>query len=66
MKFKTPKSKHQTSKKHQAPNSNPECAAARCLGVWDLEFIWCLVFDVWYLGMTVQLTLFNWCAISGA
>jgi hypothetical protein len=39
---KTPNTKHQT------PNTKPTVPGRRAaFGVWELVFLWCLVFGVW-------------------
>ncbi|PWU17911.1 MAG: hypothetical protein C5B50_10315 [Verrucomicrobia bacterium] len=48
----TPNTKHQTPKKHQAPNIKDRRGSALRFGFWSLVFgvcqggVWCLVFGV--------------------
>src|SRR6266567_2849868 len=46
-----PNTKHQTSNTKKLPNSKSKATTARCslprFGVWNLGFLWCLVFGVW-------------------
>src|SRR5205814_5639621 len=43
-----PNTKAQTPSSREIPNFKfQNLSQPRCLGAWDLEFIWCLMFGVW-------------------
>src|SRR6266576_78752 len=54
--IETPKTKLQTPKNSQVPSSKPRPA----LRAWSFSGVWCLVFDVWSLGLGGSLELGVW------